>query len=112
MSAYFRYPVKHGNTYTLTKDDTIYIVTTNGASVTLPNPEDANLLGKLFVIKASVDQYTTPITINVASGDGNTLIDNSVSSILIQEGYGSVSLICSNSDSGNTWFAINRWSSL
>lgn len=112
MSAYFRYPVKHGNTYTLTKDDTIYIVNTDGASITLPNPSDNSLLGKLFVIKASVDLYTTPITINVASGDGNTLIDNSVSSILIAEGYGAVSLICSNSNSGNTWFAISKWSNL
>ena len=112
MSAYFRYPVKHGNTYTLTKEDTIYIVTTNGASITLPNPDDANLLGKLFVIKASIDQYTTPITINVESGTGNTLIDNSAPSIQITEGYGAVSLICSTSPNGNTWFAINRWSTL
>lgn len=112
MSAYFRYPVKHGSSFTLTKDDTIYIVNTDGATITLPNPSDNNLIGKLFVIKVSVDQYTTPITINVASGVGNTLIDNSSSTILIQEGYGSVSLICSTSSDGNTWFALGKWTNL
>ncbi len=112
MSAYFRYPVKHGSSSTLTKDDTIYIVTTDGATITLPNPSDNYLIGKLFVIKVSVDIYTTPITINVASGVGNTLIDNSVSSIQIAEGYGSVSLICSTSPDGNTWFALGKWTNV
>lgn len=112
MSSYFRYPVEYGGSYTLTKDDSVYIVTSNGATITLPNPQDASLLGKLFIIKTAIDLYTTPININVASGSGNNLIDNSFASIQISEGYGALSFICSNSPNGNTWFAISKLSNI
>jgi hypothetical protein len=67
----------------LTKDDTIYLVTVNGATITLPNPSDNNLIGKLFIIKVNVEEWSTLDILNVAAGVGNTLIDNSVSSLEI-----------------------------
>jgi hypothetical protein len=107
MSAYFRYPVKYGGAYTLTKDDTIYLVTVNGATITLPNPSDDNLIGKLFIIKVNVEEWSTPNILNVQAGVGNTLIDNSVISLELGL-YSSTSLICSTSPLGNTWFIINK----
>ena len=106
MSSYFRYPVQYGGSYSLTKNDAVYIITVDGASIVLPNPEDNNLIGKRYEIKVSVSPYTTPINISVASGSGNTLIDNSLSTYQITNGTGCASFICSPSPNGNVWFVI------